>query len=134
MGEDVSDLRMLFQGLDLNGDGLLTREEFIKGVNACGIDEANILQMIQSVDADGSGVIDYTEFLAATLEKKLYSKKHEACFLAFRAFDQDGGGTVDKEEVQATLGVEDDKEWTSSSKKSISIMMGKWITKSSTTC
>merc|ERR1712193_41443 len=97
MGEDVSDLRMLFQGLDLNGDGLLTREEFIKGVNACGIDEANILQMIQSVDADGSGVIDYTEFLAATLEKKLYSKKHEACFLAFRAFDQDGGGTVDKD-------------------------------------
>jgi len=66
--------------------------------------------MIQSVDADGSGVIDYTEFLAATLEKKLYSKKHEACFLAFRAFDQDGGGTVDKEEVQETLGVEDDIE------------------------
>lgn len=34
-----------------------------------------------------SGVIDYTEFLAATLDKNVYQKE-EACWAAFRVFDR----------------------------------------------
>jgi len=48
---------------------------------------------MQSVDLDNSGFIDYTEFLAATMEKdKLLSKNNLEA--AFDAFDKDGSGSI----------------------------------------
>ena len=34
-----------------------------------------VRKVISSIDTDGSGKIDYTEFLAATMEKSLYMKE-----------------------------------------------------------
>lgn len=100
---DVRELVELFQGLDLNGDGLLTSPEFVKGVQACGIEEAWITRMMASVDADNSGVIDFCEFLAATLDQDMYIKNHAALFRAFRSFDQDDSGGLSREEIAETL-------------------------------
>ncbi|CAE7469154.1 CPK3 [Symbiodinium sp. CCMP2456] len=62
--EDLHQLRELFRGLDLNGDGLLTTQEFSTGVRSLGVDAELLDEMIRCLDADHSGVIDYTEFLA----------------------------------------------------------------------
>jgi len=61
---------------------------------------------LQDVDSDGSGVIDYTEFLAATLDKKVYLAE-DVCWQAFRVFDRDGDGKISKEEMQQVLGDDD---------------------------
>jgi len=100
---DVRQLQELFLSLDTNGDGILTRQEFSTGVQACGIEETFIAEMMQSVDADNSGVIDYSEFLAATLERTMYIKNHGALMRAFRCFDQDDGGSLDIDEIAETL-------------------------------
>jgi len=36
-----------------------------------------VRKVISSIDTDGSGKIDYTEFLAATMEKSLYMKQEK---------------------------------------------------------
>jgi len=45
---DVRELVELFQGLDLNGDGLLTSAEFKKAVQTCGVEDTWIDRMMAS--------------------------------------------------------------------------------------
>merc|ERR1712093_803635 len=66
-------------------------------------------QILRDIDSDGSGTIDYTEFLAATMDKKLYIKE-DVCWSAFRVFDRDGSGKISKEELAAVLGSDDVKD------------------------
>ena len=76
---------------------------------------------IKGVDADGSGVIDYTEFLAATLDRQsrlhgspvgeitqrtwfIWARqqymKEDVCWAAFRVFDRNGDGHISKDELK----------------------------------
>ena len=59
--------------------------------------------MLKSIDTDGSGEIDYTEFLAATMEKSIYMKE-EKLFMAFKMFDLDGSGKISADELKKVLG------------------------------
>merc|ERR1712060_365951 len=90
--------------LDHNGDGLLTVVELKEGLELAGLKEIppDLQQIMKDVDADGSGVIDYTEFLAATLDKKAYLQE-DVCWSAFRLFDRDGNGKISQTEVKAVL-------------------------------
>jgi calcium-dependent protein kinase len=54
--------------------------------------------VVKSVDTDGSGFINYTEFLAATIEKSLYMSE-EKLFHTFKMFDIDGSGKISKDEL-----------------------------------
>ena len=64
---------------------------------------AEVEHIMATVDTDGSGYIDYTEFLAATVNKKklLSSKNLE---VAFNAFDRDGSGSISINEIREMLG------------------------------
>jgi calcium-dependent protein kinase len=60
--------------LDVNGDGSLTFEELKHGLK----DKENgdaLMDLMISADTDGSGEINYTEFLAATMDAKLFMKE-----------------------------------------------------------
>mmetsp|Transcript_38649 Transcript_38649/g.124195 ORF Transcript_38649/g.124195 Transcript_38649/m.124195 type:complete len:477 (-) Transcript_38649:169-1599(-) len=100
----IKALRDVFMSLDNNGDGLLTIKELKEGLLKAGFEEipADLQQIMEEVDSDGSGVIDYTEFLAATLDKKLYMQE-DVCWQAFRVFDRDGDGKISREEIAAIL-------------------------------
>merc|ERR1712217_133158 len=94
--------------LDKNGDGLLTAAEMKEGLNKAGLKEIppDLETILQGVDADGSGIIDYTEFLAATLDKRQYIQE-DVCWSAFRLFDRNGDGQITKEELKVVLGQDD---------------------------
>lgn len=62
--------------------------------------------MLQHIDTDGSGSINYTEFLAATMEKSLYMRE-EKLFQAFKMFDLDASGKISKDELKEVLGKND---------------------------
>lgn len=60
------------------------------------------MELMKSADTDGSGEINYTEFLAATMDAKLYMRE-EYLRTAFNMFDKDGSGKIDNEEIISLL-------------------------------
>jgi len=64
--EELANLRDIFQEIDENGDGKLSREELTKGFSKfpmfSGVD---VDELMNQCDDDGNGYIDYTEFLTA---------------------------------------------------------------------
>lgn len=103
--DQIKGLRDMFVALDANGDGLLTIGEMKEGLEKAGLKEIppDLQQIMQEVDSDGSGVIDYTEFLAATLDRRQYVCE-DVCWSAFRVFDRNGDGKISKEELAMVLG------------------------------
>jgi calcium-dependent protein kinase len=105
LGESqIKNLRETFIALDGNGDGLLTAAEMKEGLQKCGLKEipADLQQIMKDVDSDGSGVIDYTEFLAASLDKAVYMAE-DICWQAFRIFDRNGDGKISTDEIKSVL-------------------------------
>jgi len=97
----IKALRAMFLELDTKGDGLLTSAEISVGLEKAGFTEVpqEIQLILDGVDSDSNGVIDYTEFLAASLDKQIYTQE-DACWAAFRVFDRDGDGKITIEELQ----------------------------------
>ena len=67
--------------------------------------EEELRKGFQSVDIDHNNKIDYTEFLAANLERKIFLKE-EKLKEAFRAFDINDTGIIKKEDIIRVLKLE----------------------------
>lgn len=101
---DIADLRETFKALDVNSDGFLTVTELRDGIEKAHLRRPllDLDAVVEGVDADGSGLIDYTEFLAGTLDKRVYLQR-DVCFSAFAVFDQDGDGKITLDELKQIL-------------------------------
>merc|ERR1740121_3235743 len=88
----------------MNGDGSVTLNELKEGIEKSGLKDipADFQEILKGIDSDGSGQIDYTEVLAATLDKKVYEKE-ETLWAAFRVFDKNGDGNISQEELEKVL-------------------------------
>jgi len=102
--DQIKALREAFMNLDENGDGLLSLAELKVGLDKAGLTDIapELKEIMSGIDADGSGVIDYTEFLAASLDKHCYVEE-DVCWQAFRVFDKDGSGKISKEELSHVI-------------------------------
>jgi len=98
----IPELLETFRGLDANGDGYLALHELRAGVSEAEMTHVNSETIMESVDSDGSGMIDYTEFLAATMDKDLYLQQ-DVCRGAFCVFDQDNSGSICLAELRQIL-------------------------------
>ncbi|KAH0474396.1 MAG: hypothetical protein KVP17_001339 [Porospora cf. gigantea B] len=114
---EVEELKALFMTLDTNNDGVLSATEIRMGLEACKssrlpADYSHQLDhILRSVDTSGTGCIDYTEFVAACMNRHHYQRE-EACRKAFRILDRDGDGRIDNRELRSIFsmagGLDDD--------------------------
>ena len=115
--EDKQRLNKVFKQIDINHDGLLTLDELQEGINSSfhlilkgynkvfglSLEMSEIERIFKSIDTDNSGTIEYSEFVAASIDrKKMLSKKRLE--RVFQMFDKDGSGMISANELKATFG------------------------------
>ena len=109
---EINNLKKSFAAFDKHKDGQITFEELKQGLlqlKSVKLNENEIADLFKMIDADQNGKIDYTEFLAATLQKQNYWKK-ERLYEAFCNFDKDNNGHITKEELLKVLKAEKGQE------------------------
>jgi calcium-dependent protein kinase len=106
---EIKILRDIFITLDNNQDGTLTVDEIKEGVSKLKDVKLDVEEIFSSIDTDGSGVINYTEFLAATIDQKVYLKE-ERLYEAFKAFDKDGSGKISTDEIKNVMQTDDESK------------------------
>ena len=103
--DEISNLRDAFIKMDTNGDGTLTINELREGLSQTGM-AGEVESIMKSMDVDGNGSVDYSEFLAATLDKNIYLQE-ERLYSAFKKFDRDGSGKISASELREVLGAQE---------------------------
>jgi len=101
---EVKSLREQFVALDVSGRGVLTAQELSDGLDQAGLhrSESDVVRLVRGLDTDQSGMVDYTEFLAAALDKSRYLNK-DLLWKAFNVFDRDGDGHITQAELSKVL-------------------------------
>ena len=102
---EIKDLIKLFNQLDVNGDGELTKDEFVKGLKNSKGSVKQLSEIFQKIDFDKNGSISYTEFISALISKEIYFKETKLK-QAFQLFDKDGDGKITFDELRSILGNE----------------------------
>ncbi|KAL4455093.1 hypothetical protein ABPG74_006475 [Tetrahymena malaccensis] len=107
--EEKNELLKIFQALDTNRDGRLSREELINGYRKIlnqgqeEIAEEEVNRIMNAVDTNHSGSIDYTEWVMATINREQLLSK-QRLDVAFKMFDKDGSGTLSIDEIRDLFG------------------------------
>eukprot|EP00747_Dinoflagellata_sp_TGD_P111772 gnl/TRDRNA2_/TRDRNA2_171302_c0_seq1.p1 gnl/TRDRNA2_/TRDRNA2_171302_c0~~gnl/TRDRNA2_/TRDRNA2_171302_c0_seq1.p1 ORF type:complete len:214 (-),score=67.21 gnl/TRDRNA2_/TRDRNA2_171302_c0_seq1:153-794(-) len=115
--QDIATLRDRFMTLDTNKDGVVTFQELKAGIDKLGYLDKHaddLAKIMDAMDTDDSGTVHFTDFVAATLEKK-HMQKEQVCWQAFRIFDKDQNGFIDKKELAQVLHNTDMESFFSSS-------------------
>jgi len=110
---EILDLNNIFRAFDKDDSGQIDFKEFEQGLielRSEKISKEIIEQYFDDIDADINGKIDYTEFIAASLNKKKFIKS-EILFEAFSSLDTNHDFKITKEELMQVLKLQpkDDK-------------------------
>ena len=109
--EESNKLREIFLNMDEDKNGYISFEDFRKYViNEYDIDdlienEEELKKGFEGVDIDHNNQIDYTEFLAANLDEKIFLK-NEKLKEAFRIFDINDNGVIKRDDIIRVLKLE----------------------------
>jgi len=110
-----SNARILFDELDVNKDGALSKEEVLNGatnlyglLKACRIHKRkHVVKMFKEGDMDNNGTLDFDEFMTfiqAARQKSLASQPKAIddykVKKVFDLMDRDGDGTITREELK----------------------------------
>ena len=90
---DFKNLREAFRSLDKNNTGILTINEIKEAFNESSIKQEDVAKIFNMIDFDHKGVINYSEFLAATMDKQKAVSMQNLMF-AFHHFDVDNSGFI----------------------------------------
>ena len=98
----ITDLRAAFTKIDKNGDGQLSHQELLEGIQSVpeiNLSIGDIEKAMKVIDSNNNGVIDYTEFIAACMYSQDYSQERQIK-QAFQYFDKDNSGAISADELR----------------------------------
>ena len=119
----VHDAIKLFNHIDKNGDGQITREELYKGIEdylkLSGKELKNKVDVIfNNIDADHNGYIEYEEFIRAAVDKDYFLSENFLRF-AFDYFDRDKNGEISFNEIKQLFYQNDNNKYNSEAQKQL---------------
>lgn len=108
---EIQHLKDMFEAMDHDHDGMVTFQQLRRGIEQqqfeqdqpAGLDR-NVTSMMENIERGGTctGRINYTDFLAATLDKKHYQEER-ICWEAFQVFDRNGDGFISRQDLTQVL-------------------------------
>lgn len=103
--EDTEALDEIFKQLDTDNNGKLSLDELKQGCEQVypEMTEAQITKLLKKIDLNQNGTIEYSEWIAATVNKKQLLKE-ENLKEAFKTFDEDKDGYISADELKSLLG------------------------------
>ena len=103
--KDVINACKLFNQIDLNADGKITKEELYLGLkqrlNSDSLEE-DVKNIFKNLDMNNDGYIEYEEFVRAAVGKEKFMGENVLKF-AFRFFDKNDSGKIDFAEVETVF-------------------------------
>jgi len=101
---EVGALRSAFVALDADGDGQLSPRELREGIRLSGFElsEEELRKTLEGMDVNGNGAVEYTEFLAAAVDRSKYQGEG-LCRYAFEVLDWDGDGQISPQDMRRAL-------------------------------
>ena len=90
---DFKSLREAFRALDKKNTGLLSLTEIKNAFREVRVPEEDLEEIFQRLDHDHDGQINYSEFLAATVDRKKALSMQNLWF-AFHHYDVDNSGYI----------------------------------------
>ena len=97
----------IFNAIDQDGDGRLTKDELIEGYKKVGCDykPEEIEEILSHIDRDNNGYIEIEEFISASVDINVLLSETNIK-LAFETIDSDNSGLVSLDEVGKFIGGE----------------------------
>ena len=113
--EEIKNIKQNFSFFDKEKKGVINYQDFkylFEKLTANNEEykDLKVDEIFKSIDINNSGKIDYTEFLAATIEKNLYLKD-EYLKEAFDSFDCNLNGKISVSDIKQTLNLQDNNEY-----------------------
>jgi Ca2+-binding EF-hand superfamily protein len=111
---DINSINQYFKLFDKDNDGQISYEEFENVLINMNVEKNEIRGMFNSLDVSKNDIINYTEFVAAFLEKDTHQEKNiclnrEIINEAFTFFDKSNKGRITKEDVKNIFNVKNIK-------------------------
>jgi len=103
--EQIGSYQDAFTRFDEDADGVVTHVEVGQIMRSIGQNpsEAEIQDMVNTVDKDGTGNIDFPEFLLMMTQKHNTENAEEEIREAFKVFDGDGNGFINRQELAVVM-------------------------------
>lgn len=105
--QSISHLRDQFSRLDVESTGFVTMRDFMDVLQKAGTSREEAASIFNTIDQERTNHISYTEFLAATISRRLWLSR-ERIKDAFQRLDVDGTGFITRENLKELLG----DDWT----------------------
>lgn len=99
--EEKTELIKVFKSLDLNNDGMISKEELLAGLKKTNqyMSEQEVEDLMNKIDANKNKGIDYTEFVAAAINRESLLNE-DKILKCFRQFDKDSNGKISVQEFK----------------------------------
>jgi calcium-dependent protein kinase len=99
----ISHLREQFAKLDKENSGFVSLSAFLQVLQQAGISKEEATTIFNSIDTEHTNHISYTEFLAATIGRRLWLSR-ERIKDAFARLDVEGTGYITRENLKQLMG------------------------------